>query len=144
MDKGVKLKIKNNKIDETKKEEFRTSIPEDISPADLTKETLTDILETMAKGPTPICQHPETKENIFCLIGRYGPYLQLGEVTEEHPKPKRASIPKNIEYRSISMEDAVILLSLPRELGNHPETNLPILANRGRFGPYVMHNGEFR
>jgi DNA topoisomerase-1 len=57
---------------------------------------------------------------------------------------KRASIPAGVDPAAITLEDAVKFLSLPRELGLHPDTGLPVLANTGRFGPYVAHNGEFR
>jgi DNA topoisomerase-1 len=57
---------------------------------------------------------------------------------------KRASIPAGTDPASISLEDAVRFLSLPRELGVHPDSGEPVVANTGRFGPYVAHNGEFR
>ena len=126
------------------KDDISASIPEDVAPADLTLDMINDIITASEKGPTPIGVHPETKQNIYCLLGRYGPYLQLGEVTEEVPKPKRASVPKPIDYKTISLEIALKLLSLPRELGVHPDTQKPIVANQGRFGPYVMHDGDFR
>lgn len=131
-------------IEGSGKDEVHASIPEDIAPADLEPEDLEELLEQSKKGPKPIGVDPKTKENIYCLVGRYGPYLQLGEKTDENPKPKRASIPKGKKPSEVTMEEAIQLLSLPRELGNHPETKKPILANNGRFGPYVMHDGEFR
>lgn len=130
-------------IDEDK-EEVHASIPEDIAPADLKDSDIAELIEMSKKGPEPIGHDPKTKEPIFCLVGRYGAYLQLGEVTEENPKPRRASVPKGISPKSIEMDYALKLLSLPRELGNHPETGKPVAANNGRFGPYVMHDGEFR
>ena len=60
------------------------------------------------------------------------------------PTPKRASVPKDKPPDQVSLEDAVHYLKLPRELGNHPETNEPIKANIGRFGPYIDHAGDFR
>jgi DNA topoisomerase-1 len=126
------------------KEEVHASIPEDIAPADLDPEQIKDLIKAHADGPTPIGKDPKTKQNIYCLVGRYGAYFQLGEVTEENPKPKRASLPKGKDPKTATIEDAVQALSLPRELGLHPETKKPILANNGRFGPYVMHDGNFR
>lgn len=126
------------------KEEVHASIPEDIPPADLKDSDIDELIEMSKRGPEPIGTHPKTKEPIFCLVGRYGPYLQLGEVTEENPKPRRASLPKELTPKTIDMETAVKLLSLPRELGLHPETQKMVQANNGKFGPYVMHDGEFR
>lgn len=70
--------------------------------------------------------------------GRFGPYVQLGNATEEEPKPKRSSIPKGMELDTITLEKAIDLLSLPRLIGEHPEGG-PVEASIGRFGPYVMH-----
>lgn len=128
----------------TGKEEVHASIPEDIAPADLRPEQINDLLKQSKNGPTPIGVDPKTKQNIYCLVGRYGAYLQLGEKTDENPTPRRASLPKGVDPKTMELEVALKLLSLPRELGIHPETKKPILANNGRFGPYVMHDGNFR
>ena len=81
---------------------------------------------------------------IFVLDGRFGPYVQLGEKTKENPKPRRASIPKGRDPATVSQEEALKYLSLPRILGTHPETGKEIIASIGRFGPYIMHDGDFR
>lgn len=125
-------------------DDIHASIPEDIAPADLTSEHIEEILELQKNGPKPLGIHPETGENIYCLTGRYGPYFQLGEKSDENPKPKRAGLPKGKKPKDVTIEDAVRQLSLPRNLGNHPETGLPVLANEGRFGPYISHNEESR
>jgi DNA topoisomerase-1 len=131
-------------VEKNGKDEVHASIPEDIAPADLSPGQIKELLETQANGPVPIGKDPKTKQNIYCLVGRYGPYFQLGEVTDENPKPKRASIPKGKDPKTATIDEAVQALSLPRELGIHPETKKPVLANNGRFGPYVMHDGNFR
>jgi len=131
-------------VEKKGKEEIHASIPEDIAPADLSAEQIQELLENQAKGPVPIGKDPKTKQNIYCLVGRYGPYFQLGEATEENPKPKRASLPKGKDPKTVTLEEAIQALSLPRELGNHPETGKPVLANNGRFGPYVLCDGVFR
>ncbi len=92
----------------------------------------------------PIGTDQETGLPIFVMEGRFGPYVQLGEKTKENPKPRRSSIPKEKDPSTITPEDALKLLSLPRILGTHPETGKEIIANIGRFGPYVMHDGDFR
>jgi DNA topoisomerase-1 len=126
------------------KDEVHASIPEDIAPADLKVEDIDDLIEQSKRGPVPIGTHPDTGDNIYCLTGRYGPYVQLGEATEENPKPKRATLPKTLTPKTVTLEDAVRLLILPRELGEHPEKKKPVMANNGRFGPYVGCDGEFR
>ena len=125
-------------------EDIHASIPEDIAPADLCSSDIDELIEIQKNGPKPMGTHPETGENIYCLTGRYGPYFQLGEKTEDNPKPKRGSLPRGMKPKDATLEDAVRQLSLPRELGLHPETGLPVMANSGRFGPYVSHNDESR
>ncbi|CAN5507749.1 type I DNA topoisomerase [soil metagenome] len=85
---------------------------------------------------------PETGLAVTRREGRFGPYLQLGEASEDE-KPRRASIPKKTDPASIDLEAALKLLSLPREIGLHPETKKPIVANFGRFGPFVLHDGTY-
>lgn len=88
--------------------------------------------------------YPATGEEIFVLTGRFGPYLQVGEKTDKNKKPRRASIPKEQNLDEISLAAALKYLSLPRELGPHPDSGKMISANVGRFGPYVVHDGDFR
>ncbi|MFQ8429747.1 type I DNA topoisomerase [Amaricoccus sp. W119] len=72
-------------------------------------------------------------------VGPYGLYVQLGEVTEETPKPKRASIPKGMDPSAIDLQRALDMLSLPRLIGMHPDDGEKVEASIGRFGPYVKH-----
>lgn len=120
------------------------SIPEDIAPADLRERDVEDMIALQEKGPTPIATDPATKLPIFVLTGRFGPYVQLGVVKEGEAKPRRASLPKGFNPREVSMENALKWLSLPRTLGRHPDTGKDVVANNGRFGPYVVHDGDFR
>ncbi len=81
---------------------------------------------------------------IFVMDGRFGPYVQIGTKDKENKKPRRASIPKDRDPNTVTLEEALKYLSLPRELGKHPETGEMISANIGRFGPYVVHQKDFR
>jgi DNA topoisomerase I len=77
--------------------------------------------------------------------GRFGPYIQLGDAKDygEGEKPKRAGIPKNLSPSDIELDMALKLLSLPREIGRHPESGEPITAGLGRFGPFVRHEKTY-
>ena len=86
---------------------------------------------------------PRTHKLIQVLQGPYGPYIQLGE-PEGDKKPKRVSLPKNVAPDAVTLEIAVKLLALPRDLGPHPESGKKVHAAIGRFGPYVSHDGHFK
>ena len=114
------------------------SIPADLTPADLNPEQVETLLRQKTEGPDKIGLHPDTGEPIYLLVGSYGPYVQLGDVSDDNPKPKRASLPKGVKPEDITLEQAVGLLALPRLLGTHPLTGGKIKASLGRFGPYVV------
>ena len=82
---------------------------------------------------------PATGLDVLVRSGRFGHYLQLGEAVEGGDKPKRASLPKGVAPDEMDLQRAIKLLSLPREVGRHPEDGEPILAGIGRYGPYVQH-----
>jgi len=88
-----------------------------------------------AAGPRILGTHPDTGENIEVKIGPYGPYV---EMPGPEGKPKRASLPRGEKIADVTLEKAVDLLLLPKDLGIFPETGEKILANIGRFGPYVQ------
>jgi DNA topoisomerase I len=88
------------------------------------------------EGPEELGIDPDTEEKIEKKVGRFGPYVQKGEGKEA----KRSSIPKDIPAEEFGLEWAVKLLSLPREVGIHPESGEPVTAQLGRYGPYLSHN----
>ncbi len=87
-------------------------------------------------------EDPESGQQVTRHDGRFGPYVQLGKA-EDGEKPPRASIPKSVKAEDIDLELALRLLSLPREVGLHPETGKPITAGLGRYGPFVLHDGVY-
>jgi DNA topoisomerase-1 len=99
--------------------------------------------EGSESGTRVLGQDPETGLDVSIRSGRFGPYIQLGEAAEGGEKPKRASLPKGASPDSISLEQALSLLSLPREVGLHPESGDPIVAGIGRYGPYVQHGKTY-
>ena len=118
---------------------LKATLPAEITPADLDADKAELILRQKSDGPEALGEDPETGDAIYLLFGQYGPYLQRGQVSEETPKPKRASLPKGVKPEDLSLEDALGLLRLPRQLGEHPEGGR-VEAGLGRFGPYVVHH----
>jgi DNA topoisomerase I len=97
----------------------------------------------------PLGLYPENNEPIFVLEGRFGPYVQVGDPKKakekgKKEKPKRASLPKGKDPQTVTLEEALVYLSLPRVLGEHPDTHELITASVGRFGPYIVHQKDFR
>ena len=78
-------------------------------------------------------------DKIYAFKGRFGPYVQRGEVTDDNKKPPRQSIPKEWPPEEVDLPQALKLLSLPREIGPHPEDGITVWANIGRYGPYIKH-----
>src|SRR6188768_4284715 len=122
----------------------RASLPEDLAPADLTLEKAIALLKAKAQGPKSLGVDPATGQHVYVMHGRFGAYAQLGETPEDRDeKPRRASLGRDNTEDTIELATALKLLSLPRVLGNADDGE-EILANLGRFGPYVKHGSEFR
>lgn len=125
-------------------EEISTSLPMDMYPSDITVAKLEQLIKLSQEEDKPLGVHPEEGLPVFLLSGRYGPYVQLGEITEENKKPKRVSLLKGMTPETVDFETALSLLTLPRNLGEHPEDGKVVKAGVGRFGPYVVHDGKFK
>ena len=130
---------KKRVADDGSEELIKATLPQEITPADLDADKAELILRQKSDGPEALGVDPETGDAIYLLFGQYGPYLQRGQVSEENPKPKRASLPKGVKPEDLGLDDALGLLRLPRLLGDHPEGGR-IQAGLGRFGPYVVHD----
>jgi DNA topoisomerase-1 len=125
--------------DDGSEELLKATLPQEITPGDLDADKAELILRQKADGPEALGEDPETGELIYLLFGQYGPYLQRGQVSDDNPKPRRASLPKGVNPEAMTLEDALGLLRLPRQLGEHPDGGR-IEAGLGRFGPYVVHH----
>ena len=99
--------------------------------------------ESAVSGDRDLGTDPVTGKVVSLKIGRFGPYVQLGEAESKDDKPKRSSLPKAWPPSSIDLDRALKLLGLPREVGKHPEDGKTITAGLGRFGPFIEHAGTY-
>jgi DNA topoisomerase-1 len=100
-------------------------------------------MEQTGIGPDGKLLGHDDGDPISLRDGRYGPYVQRGEASEDFPKPPRASLPKGWTTESIDLDKALMLLNLPREIGPHPEDGVVVEAGIGRFGPFVKHGTTY-
>ena len=95
-------------------------------------------------------RNKDLRRDEYVMNGRFGPYVQLGSESpkgtklKDRIKAKKSSVPKDKKLEEVTIADALHYLSLPRELGVHPEPQKMISANIGRFGPYIVHDTDFR
>jgi DNA topoisomerase-1 len=122
----------------------RASLPEDLPPDEVTLERALELLAEAAQGDQVLGHDPESARPIYLKTGRYGPYFQLGEDEDDGGKPKRGSLWPGMSMESVTLEDALKVLSFPKTLGTHPETGTPVTAQDGPNGPYLKMGTESR
>ncbi|MEQ1877732.1 MAG: type I DNA topoisomerase [Bdellovibrionia bacterium] len=132
------------RMDKTTKEEVCASLPEGQAPADVSVQVVEKLIEQKIHGADALGKDPGTGKPIYVLTGRFGPYVQLGDVGNEKEKVKRVSIPPHILPETVDMKISLELLSLPKTLGAHPGTSKDVKVGLGRFGPFVVHDGDYR
>jgi len=132
-------------------QDVRATVPDDIAPDELTVARALELVAEAAQGDKVLGNDPDTGKPIYVKTGRFGSYVQLGDpeltakgAVKRGGKPKMASLWPSMAVESVTLEEALMLLSFPRELGPHPETGEAISALDGRYGPYVKMGNESR
>jgi DNA topoisomerase I len=123
--------------------ERRASLPDTLAPDELTLSVALELLDKAAVGDEPLGTCPETGKPVYLKVGRFGPYVQRGSPDDEE-KPKNVSLLKGMQPEEVDLRTALRLLSLPRELGVHPASGDPVVAQTGRYGPYIKCGSETR
>ena len=125
-------------------EQQRASIPEDLPPDELTPQRVLELLDAPS-GDRLLGVHPETGLEVHLKAGRFGPYVQEGVHDDETGfKPRTASLFKDMDPATVTLESVMPLLALPREVGAHPDDGEMILALNGKFGPYLKKGTDSR
>jgi len=131
---------------ETPDQPRRATVPDDVAPDELTLEKARDLLENQADGDRALGTDPATGREIVARSGRFGPYVTevLQEGAPKSAKPRTSSLFKSMHVETVTLDDAVRLLSLPRLVGADPESGEEITAQNGRYGPYLRKGTDSR
>ncbi|QYJ03120.1 type I DNA topoisomerase [Nocardioides panacisoli] len=139
--------------DDGSEDSKRANVPEDLPPDELTLEKATELLANPAGEEIDLGTHPETGKRIVAKNGRFGPYVTekldedeegTGQTKKAKPKAKTASLLKSMSLDTVTLEDAVKVMSLPRVVGQDPESGDDITAQNGRYGPYLKKGTDSR
>ncbi len=122
--------------------ERKAPIPDGMAPDEMVLTTALELLDAAAVEEEPIGTHPPTGKPIYVKVGRFGPYIQLGEPDDE--EKRNQGLLKGMEAADLTLELACKLLELPRNLGNHPESGAKVEAFDGRYGPYIKCEKDTR
>ncbi len=125
----------------------RANIPNDTAPDELTVERAIQLLKDAAQANKPLGTDPKSGKPIYLKSGRFGPYVQLGDMElndkgkQKGERPQMASLWPGMTIQTMSLDEALLVLSYPKILGTHPDTGIDVVLYDGKFGPYVAMEG---